>query len=73
MVSAIRETKVDLVKLVGKIDGMESGWDRIAERSRMSSPIHHPRLTTYVHMGPFDFSTIGFKVEFVETAIDGSR
>ena len=37
MVSAIRETRVDLVKLVGKMDGLESGWDRIAEKSRMSS------------------------------------
>jgi autophagy-related protein 11 len=33
--SAIQETRANLEKLVNKIDSLESGFDRIAERSRM--------------------------------------
>ena len=36
-------------------------------------PFHYLHLATYAHTGPFDFSAIGFKAEFVKTAIDRSR
>ncbi|KZT23676.1 hypothetical protein NEOLEDRAFT_1136168 [Neolentinus lepideus HHB14362 ss-1] len=35
--ATIRETRSTLEKLIGKIDGLESGFDRIAERSLLSS------------------------------------
>lgn len=71
VVSAVRETRADLMKLVGKMDGLESGWDRIAERSRMSSliPLPLPDHSRAV----CNFSAIGFEAEFVKTAIDRSR
>jgi len=31
--SSVREARVSLEKLIGKMDGIESGFDRIAERS----------------------------------------
>ena len=33
---SVREARVSLEKLIGKMDGIESGFDRIAERSRGS-------------------------------------
>ncbi|KAI0064232.1 putative peripheral membrane protein [Artomyces pyxidatus] len=35
--NTIRETRIPLEKLVNKMDGLESGFDRIAERSLLSS------------------------------------
>jgi len=32
--TSVREARVSLEKLIGKMDGIESGFDRIAERSR---------------------------------------
>jgi len=34
--SSVREARLSLEKLIGKMDGIESGFDRIAERSRES-------------------------------------
>jgi hypothetical protein len=32
--SSVKETRASLERLIGKMDGIESGFDRIAERSR---------------------------------------
>ena len=38
--NSVREARVSLEKLIGKMDGIESGFDRIAERSCEScSPV----------------------------------
>lgn len=35
-ISSVEEARTSLEKLIGKMDGIESGFDRIAERSRGS-------------------------------------
>ena len=35
-ISSVEEARTSLGKLIGKMDGIESGFDRIAERSRES-------------------------------------
>lgn len=36
-IGSVKETRASLERLIGKMDGIESGFDRIAERSRESS------------------------------------
>ncbi|KAE9395750.1 hypothetical protein BT96DRAFT_1021771 [Gymnopus androsaceus JB14] len=46
--SAVRECRASLEKLVMKMDGLESGFDRIAERSLLSaSRVSHSRRRSY--------------------------
>lgn len=37
-IRSVEEARASLERLIGKMDGIESGFDRIAEKSRMSDP-----------------------------------
>ena len=64
--SSVKEARVSLERLIGKMDGIESGFDRIAERSRETGKYMMPiQLLTSLHSVVRFLVGITSKAEYV--------